>query len=151
MLGIYILSPFVVDIEKEDGDRVEVARNLNQLNHEDGSGSFLGCVPEGAILNIGVINRDDVKYSVKKAFDTILAECGKDNTHHTLLCTSCGARFMALGNEFTAEAETYQGRVPEGVSLLGAYTYGEYCPVKGDKTGREYNMFHNFTFTLLAL
>ena len=151
VLGVYILSPFVVEVEKEDGDRVEVARNLNILNQEEGYGSFLGCVPEGAVLNIGVIDRDDVKNSVKKAFDVILDDISKDDKYHTLLCTSCGARFMALGNEFTAESETYKGRVPEGVSLMGMYTYGEYCPVAGNKTGRQYNMFHNFTFTILAI
>ena len=151
VLGIYILSPFVMEIEKEDGDSVEVARNLNTLNQEDGSGSFLGVVPEGAVLNIGIINRTDVKDSVEKAFEVILDEIRDDEKYHTLLCTSCGARFMALASDFTAEAETYKGRIPEGVSLMGLYTYGEYCPVTGNKTGREYNMFHNFTFTILAL
>ena len=151
VLGIYILSPFVMEIEKEDGDHVEVARNLTTLNQTDGSGSFLGVVPEGAVLNIGIINRTDVKDSVEKAFEVILDEIRGEEKYHTLLCTSCGARFMALASDFTAEAETYKGRVPDGVSLMGLYTYGEYCPVAGDKTGREYNMFHNFTFAILAL
>ena len=151
VLGVYILSPFLVEIEKEDGDRVEVARNLNILNQSEGYGSFLGCIPEGAVLNIGVIDRDDVKNSVEKAFDVILDEINNEGKYHSLLCTSCGARFMALGNQFTAECETYKGRIPEGVSLMGLYTYGEYCPVEGNKTGKNYNMFHNFTFTILAM
>ena len=103
------------------------------------------------MLNIGIINRTDVKDSVEKAFEVILDEIRGEEKYHTLLCTSCGARFMALASDFTAEAETYKGRVPDGVSLMGLYTYGEYCPVAGDKTGREYNMFHNFTFAILAL
>ena len=43
------------------------------------------------------------------------------------------------------------GRLPEGVSFMGYYAYGEYCPMKGMKTGKEYNNFHNFTFTLLII
>ncbi|MEE3467853.1 MAG: FIST N-terminal domain-containing protein [Eubacterium sp.] len=151
VLGIYILSPFVVDIEKEDGDRVEVARNLTTLNQADGSGSFLGVIPEGAVLNVGVINRADVRGSVQKAFDAIWRDIGENTQYRTLLCTSCGARFMALASDVTAESETYLGRLPEGVSLMGMYSYGEYCPVEGSKTGRRYNMFHNFTFTILAI
>ena len=42
-------------------------------------------------------------------------------------------------------------RLPEDVSLLGIYAYGEYCPERGNKTGTSYNLFHNFTFTIMAL
>ena len=151
VLGIYILSPFVVDIEKEDGDRVEVARNLTTLNQEDGSGSFLGVIPEGTVLNVGVINRADVRSSVQAAFDEIWKGVSGDEKYRTFLCTSCCARFMALASDVNEESETYLGRLPEGASLMGMYSYGEYCPVEGSKTGRRYNMFHNFTFTILAL
>ncbi len=151
VLGVYILSPFLVEIEKEDGDSVEVARNLTTLNQVDGSGTFLGVVPEGAVLNIGVINRTDVKDSVARAFNEIWDDIGGDTKCRTLLCTSCAARFMALASDTMAETETYMGKLPEGVSLMGMYSYGKYCPVKGNNTGREYNMFHNFTFTILAL
>lgn len=150
VLGDYILSPFMVTINKED-DSVEVARNLSMLNHETGAGSFLGVMPEGAILSIGLLNRSDVQDSVEKAFDDMFGMLkAQGNTCHTLLCTSCVARFLALANNTSAEAETYKDLLPDDVSLLGLYAYGEYCPVKGKKTGRDYNMFHNFTFTILA-
>ncbi len=148
----YILSPFMVSIHWKDGDSVEVARNLSMLNHETGAGLFLGLIPEGSILSVGVLNRGDVQRSVSEAFDRIfkdLMESG--NEYHTLLCNSCCSRFLALVGNASAEAETYHGRVPPGVSLMGYYAFGEYCPVRGDKTGKDYNMFHNFSFTVLAL
>ncbi|MBQ1881024.1 MAG: hypothetical protein II156_05280, partial [Lachnospiraceae bacterium] len=63
----------------------------------------------------------------------------------------CCARFLALANNTSAEVNAYMGRLPEGVSFMGYYAYGEYCPMKGMKTGKEYNNFHNFTFTLLII
>ena len=152
VLGDYILSPFVVTIKQKDGDSVEVARNLSVLNQETGTGSFLGVIPEGSILNIGIINRADVQKSVDLAFDFIFKELKESKyKYRTLLCNSCCARFLALASNTSAEAETYAGRLSEEAALMGIYAYGEYCPVKGNKTGKEYNMFHNFTFTIMAL
>ncbi|MBE7007576.1 MAG: hypothetical protein E7422_00240 [Ruminococcaceae bacterium] len=152
MMTAYILSPFVVTVDKGSGDKVKVARVLSTLDLETGSGTFLGVMPEGAVLSIGLINRDDVCRSVEKAFAEILRELSREkNECSTLLVTSCAARFLALMNDPAAEAQAYLGRLPEGVSLMGLYALGECCPVRGEKTGKEYNMFHNFTFTILAL
>ena len=151
VLGDYILSPFMVTVDK-GADSVEVARNLSMLNHETGAGSFLGVMPEGAVLSIGLLNRSDVQDSVGEAFDGIFRILKEgENNCSALICTSCVARFLALASNTSAEAETYKNRLPEDVSLLGLYGYGEYCPVKGEKTGRDFNMFHNFTFTILAI
>ena len=150
VLGDYILSPFVLTIHQPNGDSVEVARNLSVLNQETGAGCFLGAIPEGSTLSIGIINRSDVQKSVNSSIDKILLEI-KEHGYKTLLCTSCCARFLALASNINAEVEAYTGRVPEGVSLAGLYSYGEYCPVRGNKTGEFYNMFHNFTFAILAI
>ena len=58
---------------------------------------------------------------------------------------------LCLAALVSVEAQTYLGRLPEGVSLMGFYAYGECCPTRGERTGREYNMYHNFTFTILAM
>lgn len=151
VLGDYILSPFIVTLEKGDGDTVEIARNLSVLNHETGTGSFLGVMPEGSRLSIGILNRDDVHRTVREVFDKASLALKEDQSRHTLLCNSCCARFLALANNTSAEVNTYMGRLSEGVSFMGYYAYGEYCPMKGMKTGKEYNNFHNFTFTLLMM
>lgn len=152
VMSSYILSPFVVTVEKGPGDKVEVARVLSALDHKTGSGTFLGVMPEGATIGIGLISRADVCRTVEKAFVQIFRELAQDgNEHSTLLCTSCCARFLALVNDPSVEAETYLSRLPEGISLMGLYAYGECCPVQGGKTGKDYNMFHNFSFTVLAL
>ncbi len=152
VLGDYLLSPFVLTINRENGDSVEVARNLATLDHENGSGTFLGAVPEGSILGVGIISRTDVQKSVRQAFDVILKEVeASKGKYKTLLCHSCCARFLALASDTREETDAYSGRLPDGMAFLGMYAYGEYCPVKGNKTGEYYNLFHNFTFTIMAL
>ncbi|MBO6210120.1 MAG: FIST C-terminal domain-containing protein [Schwartzia sp.] len=152
VLGDYLLSPFVLTINRENGDSVEVARNLSMLDQETGSGTFLGAVPEGSILSVGIISRTDVQKSVRQAFNVIFDEIeASKGKYKTLLCHSCCARFLALASDTREETDAYSGRLPEDISLLGMYAYGEYCPVKGNKTGEYYNLFHNFTFTIMAI
>ena len=152
VLADYILSPFVLAVHLPSGDDVEIVRSLSLLNLEDGSGAFLGAVPEGAILSIGLINREDVQKSVDKTFEKVFEFLRQpDNPYHTLICASCGARFFALAGNTAAEAETYAGKLPKGVSLLGIYGNGEICPIIGNKSGAIYNSFHNFTFTIMMI
>jgi hypothetical protein len=152
VVGDYLLSPFVLTLKRKNGDCVEVARNLSWLDHETGAGAFLGAVPEGSILSVGIIGRSDVQKSVQQAFDKIFAEIAASHHKYTaLLCNSCCARFLALASNPKEETDAYVNRLPADISLLGIYAYGEYCPEKGNKTGEYYNLFHNFTFTILAL
>jgi hypothetical protein len=93
-----------------------------------------------------------VQRSVGKALDVILKKIKESNhDYHTMLCTTCCARFLALGGNVTAETDSFKGILPPSVSLMGMYSNGEYCPVTSKATGKEYNMFHNFSFTILAL
>ncbi|MBQ8698361.1 MAG: FIST C-terminal domain-containing protein [Schwartzia sp.] len=152
VLGDYLLTPFVLTLTRENGDSVEVARNFSRLDHETGAGAFLGAVPEGSILGVGIISRADVQKSVRQAFDRIFEEIGAaGGKYKTLLCHSCCARFLALASNTKEETDAYVDRLPDGIALVGMYAYGEYCPVKGNKTGESYNSFHNFTFTIMAL
>lgn len=150
VVGDYIQTPFITTFDKPGGIHVEALRNLTYLNHQTGMGMFLGAIGEGTSLEIGLLNREDVGISVKKAFDEILEWLnGEGKDCGTILCCSCAARFLALGNNGILEAESYQGRLPEGVSLMGMYSYGEFCPVGN---GEEWcNVFHNSTFTILCI
>lgn len=145
----FIQTPFISSFDKPGGSHVEALRILTALNVEDGSGMFLGGISEGSSLELGLLNRDDVKTTIKNAFDEIfewLKNEGKDC--HTILCCSCVARFLALGNNGELEAESYMGRLPQNISLMGLYSYGEFCPVG---SARDCNVFHNYTFTILCI
>lgn len=145
----YVLSPFVATLKKKDGIEVEVTRNLFMLDQEQGSGTFLGGVPQGTSLGVGILCKEDVQESVDQAFQKIksyLADTDKDNA--TILCTSCAARLLALGGDASIEAEAYNQHITDGTSVLGMYSYGELCPVNVGKDG-DVNVFHNSTFTIL--
>ncbi|MBR1742349.1 MAG: FIST C-terminal domain-containing protein [Lachnospiraceae bacterium] len=146
----YVLSPFIATLKKKDGVEVEVTRNLFMLDQEKGSGIFLGGVPEGTSLEVGVLSKEDVQTTVEQAFRTILSCLEKeDEEYHTILCTSCAARLLALGGDAAVEAEGYKKQISDNTSVFGMYSYGELCPVNiGEE--KDINVFHNSTFTLLA-
>lgn len=149
VVSAYIQTPFITKLDKPGGIHVEALRNLTRLDHQNGCGLFLGGISEGSSLEIGLLNREDVQKSVTQAFDEVIAWLKAEGRDcKTILCCSCAARYLALGNNGIAEAESYQGRLPEGVSLMGMYSYGEFCPV-----GEEAwcNVFHNSTFTILCM
>ncbi len=152
VVGDYFLSPFVLSVDLGNGDVAEITRTLSLLNLETGTGVFLGEVPEGSILRLGLLDRKDVLKSVEQATEKILDTLARSGVErHTLLCHSCAARFLAMANNTTAEAEICRARLPEGISFLGMYGNGEFCPMSGKKTGKNHNFFHNFTFTLMAI
>ncbi|WP_406043732.1 FIST N-terminal domain-containing protein [Succinimonas sp.] len=152
VLGDYILSPFVVSVEYPNGDKVEYARTLAYLDHEHGSAGFLGSIPDNAVMSVAIISRADVQASVARGFEQVFEDLRNSNGRYkTILCSTCCARFIALGSDTAAEAQTYKNGLPDDVSLIGIYSYGEYCPIKGSKTGNYYNSFHNFTFSILMI
>lgn len=148
-------TPFVLSYVNEQGDKLTAMRSLVAVN-PDGSAVFRGRVPQGARLNIGLINRTDVHNSVAKAarksyrqFYDNMAD-GKYQ-YSTVLLVSCASRLMTFANDIRNEADEYIKGVPDMLSVAGMYSFGEICPCKGDLTGNTYNMFYNSTFTLLVI
>lgn len=145
----YVLSPFVATLKKKDGIEVEVTRNLFMLDQESGSGTFLGGVPKGTSLGIGILCKEDVQSSVEQAFQKIKSYMENENKDEaTILCTSCAARLLALGGDAAVEAEAYRQHTSDRTSVLGMYSYGELCPIDVGRSG-DVNVFHNSTFTIL--
>lgn len=152
VVGDYFLSPFVLSVDLGGGDVAEITRTLSLLNLETGTGVFLGAVPEGSIVRLGILDQKDVQKSINQAFEKMLATLSASGDgRHTLLCTSCAARYLAMASNTDAEAQAYQGRLPANLSMLGLYGNGEYCPLRGKTTGKNHNFFHNFTFAIMAI
>ena len=152
VFGDYIISPFVLTIKMPNGEEVEVARNISVLDHEKQSGIFLGAMPQGAYVGIGTLNKDDVQNSVEKALSELMSKVLNEGgyEYRTFICTTCVARFLALASNLKAEGNLCMKYIPKNSSLLGMYSYGEFCPIKGAESGENYNLFHNMTFTTVA-
>ncbi len=151
VLSDFVLSPFILTLKQEDGASVEVFRNVAFLDEEEGSGSFLGGVASGTALEIGLISQTDLNDSVREAFSEVLKILkAPENTCRTIICSSCASRYLAIGGRGDLETGGYSERLPDGVSLMGMYSYGEICPVEGENN-KFYNVFHNSTFTILMV
>ena len=149
----YVQTPFVVKKEVENDESIQFLRNLVMLKHDAGIGVFLGQIPEGAELKVATISVDDIGKSVTQAFTKLLSEMEKKNSYKysTIICTSCTARYMNLVGDKNIEGNAYKDILPEDINLAGMYSYGELCPTKSATSGKLYNIFHNETFTILAL
>lgn len=152
VLRDYLHTPFVVTIEQRDGGHVSSARNLSVLDHENKSGIFLGYMPEGAKLEIGFVNRERVKATLSEVMYAMMNYvAASDKDYGTVLCTSCASRYIVISTQIKDESSMWVDRLPEGFGYLGMYSYGEFCPTTDEGSGQDYNMFHNFTYAMLAI
>ena len=149
----YVQTPFVVKNEVENGETIEFLRNLAYLKHDTGVGVFLGQIPEEAEMKVATISVDDIGKSVTQVFTNLIQEMEKksDYQYSTIICTSCTARYMNLVGDKNIEGNAYKDIIPDDINLVGMYSYGELCPTKSSNSDKLYNMFHNETFTILAL
>lgn len=150
----YLTSLFVTTMSKpDDDDEIDVLRALDQINHEDGTCRFLGDIEEGSVINRILYSKKDIESSAKVTFDEILdiIEQSEDYKYSTILCSSCGARYSLIVSDKNTEAKAYMNRVPEGVNVHGFYSFGEYCPAKGKKHGKLYNVLNNETLAVVII
>jgi hypothetical protein len=139
-------------LTREGGDETPLMRHISGLNHDDGSGAFFGDVPTGAMANICLVNKDDVRAACRESMSALLAEAEKrsDYTYSTVFCISCCGRAMILGADSSAEGQILSEMLPAGLKLMGAYCLGEICPTRHSE-GEAVNRFHNCSITLCIL
>ena len=149
----FLGTPFLASQKTSDGDEIDTLRCLGVIDHENHSCGYIGRIDEGSELNMVLISKEDIEASVKIAFDEILEKISQsgDYAYSSIFCSSCAARYCLLVADKNAEGRAYEGRLPEGLNVQGVYIYGEFCPAKGKKNGRLYNVLSNETFTILAI
>jgi hypothetical protein len=139
-------------LTREGGDETPLMRHISGLNHADGSGSFFGDVPTGAMANICLVNKEDVRAACRESMNALLSEAEKhsDYAYSTVFCISCCGRAMILGADANAEGQILSEMLPPGFKLMGAYCLGEICPTRHSE-GEAVNRFHNCSITLCIL
>ena len=152
VLGDYLTNPFIITIEEPDGSCIEAARNLSYVDLEKNCGVFFGFMPEGATFEFGYADREYVKETLNEVMYGMLDIVkNTDYPYRTVLCTSCASRYLVMSTQIKDVAGGYVPELPEDNGFLGFYSYGEFCPVSMSDGSREYNMFHNFTYVLMAI
>jgi hypothetical protein len=103
-----------------------------------------GFMPQGASMNIGVYDKEDLLLTTGEAVKKALEENPKPSG---FLSYSCIARGLTLGSDLFAEMELIKKEVNGRAPFMHAFSGGELCPTK---VGAEkaVNRFHNNTYIL---
>lgn len=149
----FISAPFLCRISTGDGDNIDVLRALNDVDIENDKADFLGHVEPGSRLTPVIMTEDTIADSVKLVLDKVLKEMDEEKNHkyETVIIISCIARYCTIVADKQIEADQVKERLPKDVTVSGFYSMGEFCPQKGNLTGKPYNIFNNETFVILAM
>jgi hypothetical protein len=138
-------------LTREGSDETPLMRHISGLDRETGAGVFLGNVPEGAIANICLVNKDDLVSSCRLSMEKLAeSACGNGADHSLVLCISCCGRSMILGTDSDAEGKIIEELLPGKYALSGAYCLGEFSPALY-RDGKAQNRFHNCSIALCTL
>jgi hypothetical protein len=139
-------------LTREEEDETPLMRHISSLDLKEGSGTFLGDVPTGALANICLVSKKDVVAACRESMQILLEETQKqsDYQYSAIFCISCCGRAMILGTDSDAEGKIVSELLPKNLSLAGAYCLGEICPVRY-KDGEASNRFHNCSIAFCAI
>ncbi|MDR1648868.1 MAG: FIST C-terminal domain-containing protein [Synergistaceae bacterium] len=153
-LAVYVSTPLRVYLHKDDyDDGIPVVRTIQRLNPEDGSGLLFGAISEKSVISMATMKRQDIQYSCKMAVSEILEKINasdKDYTYTTLLCISCGGRYMVMADDKDIEGNILVENLPKNMTLSGFYAFGEICPT-AVRDGKSVNRVHNESIIMCAL
>jgi hypothetical protein len=153
-LAVYVSTPLKVYLNKnDDNDGIPVVRTILKLNPSEGSGTLFGAISEKSTISIATMKRQDIQDSCKMAIDEILEKINAsqgDYVYSTLLCVSCGGRYMVMADDKDVEGNIIVKNLPETLTLSGFYAYGEICPTIL-RAGKAVNRVHNESIVMCAL
>ena len=149
----FVNTPFISTVKTDDGDTIDRLSGIYYLDHGMDYACFMRNIDVGSELSICMISKEGVETSVKEAFQHIFEKIQeeKEYTYSTIICISCVARYGLIITDKNLEARAYQGKVPDKINLIGMYSFGEFCPVRGKRGGKLYNAYNNETFAILAI
>ncbi|MDR1622819.1 MAG: FIST C-terminal domain-containing protein [Synergistaceae bacterium] len=153
-LAVYVSTPLKVYLNKNDyNDGIPVVRTIKTLNPADGSGILFGSISEKSTVSIATMKRQDIQDSCKMAIEEILKKIDtspKDYTYTTVICVSCGGRYMVMADDKDIEGNIILDHLPKSLTLSGFYAYGEICPT-AVRDGKAVNRVHNESIVMCAL
>lgn len=135
---------FPLSVRADKDDRRSVVRTILGVDERRQSMTFAGDVPQGSLVRL-----------MQASFDRLLdgaAQASQDAarawTSGDALCivVSCVGRRLVLGERVEEELESVRGHLPQGVGMIGFYSYGEISPLAPGECG-----LHNQTMTLTIL
>ena len=148
----FVSNPLLLEKNTETGESVySFARTLHEIDLEDGSGTAIGEIPDGATLSVCTLQRDEIEQAavlgirdLKRKMETVQAS---GYTFSTVLAVSCIGRHLLLLPHNDMEVRQILSEFPSGLTLSGFYSYGEIGP---QGSGQQRNFAHNESLVLCA-
>ncbi|MEN8249196.1 MAG: FIST N-terminal domain-containing protein [Bacteroidota bacterium] len=150
--GICLEYPFGLIDEKVsiEGKEYFQLRCGLSVDHEKGTISLAGSIPEGSAITLTMASRGDIIKGAELAAEQAKNSLGKAKPK-VILMFSCVGRKLVLGRRTEEEIIAVRKVLGDDVPIIGFYTYGEIGPI--DKMNKELSSpkFHNETVVLWAL
>ncbi len=131
---------------EENQDDFYIRTFSKRIDVSDGKMILMGNIPQGSRVQLTEANKTDilngVETSISSAFNSY-----PGNQPEFLLCFSCAARRIFLGQNIVQEWEIIKSTLPEMFPFFGFYCFGEIAPLKEC----EKSNFHNYTLISLVI
>ena len=140
--GSALLFPLSVSVP---GTNDQLVRTILSIDHEKGSMTFAGDIPEGAQVRLMKANFDKITNAASKA--ALRVRTNEKNAPRLALLISCVGRKLILKKRTDEEVEAVRSVFGNDTLLAGFYSYGEISPlVQG-----EPSVLHNQTMTITTI
>ncbi len=150
--GICLEYPFGLIDEKvsiDDQEYFQLRCGL-MVDHENGTISLAGSIPEGSSITLTTASRRDIINGAKNAAEQALKNL-RGAKPEAILMFSCVGRKLVLGRRTEEEILAVRKIIGEDVPIIGFYTYGEIGPIDKLKDDLAITKFHNETVVLWIL
>lgn len=152
--SFFVANPLLLEnIPSEKSNNFSFMRTLHKVDLENGTGTAIGLVPQGATVSISELRRDDIEQAGRAGIEELLgkmqAEEKNGYTYTTVLAISCIGRFTIMIPKGSVEANSLRASLPKHILLAGFYGNGEIGPLP-DNVGQAENFAHNESLVLCA-
>jgi len=145
----FVSNPLLLE-NTQDG--FSFVRTLHEINLEEGTGTAIGQIPEGAVVSVCLLERGEIEQSAKAGMKSLkekMSAAQNDGYQYsTVLAVSCIGRHLLMLPNNDAEVNSLLSEFPDGLALSGFYSYGELGPQGATQTK---NFAHNESLIFCAI
>lgn len=145
----FVSNPLLLENASDSGETYAFARTLHEINLEEGSGTAIGQIPEGAMISICSLQRGEIEKAAQAGIralkEKMKAAEAEGYRYSTVLAVSCIGRHLLMLPNNDAEVKNLLSEFPPGLVLAGFYSYGEIGPQGAEQNK---NFAHNESLVL---
>ena len=147
----FVTHPILVEENRAGTDGIPFVRTIGSVNMEEGYAVALGKIPEGALMSIGVLRKEEIVRSAKIGLESMqkLADTTDGYHYSTMFCISCIGRSMVMAPSIDLEGRLIQSSFGDKFCISGFYAWGEMCPTSYDDETAN-NRGHHETLSICA-